>query len=204
MKILWSALLHRATIISTQSRRWHPRVDQSTRCPVCESSNPWVGVSASCPVTVQIIMISCAQLQAASNNGRSRRVCWIWTNLPCACYHCTKIPSITLSWWNILFISYHSSIIHRRSSASGGTKSPRLLSGVLSLNPLKLVPYTLWQSPFPNPWSASATLEMGWPKAPGNKMSWHFNTQMKYTSSLRHWLTTGLPARTPRPSDIFG
>ena len=33
-----------------------PRVDQSTRCPVCESSstrvgNPRVGVSASCPVT---------------------------------------------------------------------------------------------------------------------------------------------------------
>ena len=59
--------------LSTQSRRWHPRlvqyasclvrelssprVDQSARCPVLESSsprvrNPRVGVSASCPVTV--------------------------------------------------------------------------------------------------------------------------------------------------------
>ena len=58
--------------LSTQSRRWHPRVvqsatcpvrelssprvDQSARCPVRESSsprvgNPRVGVSASCPVT---------------------------------------------------------------------------------------------------------------------------------------------------------
>jgi len=40
----------------TQSRRWHPRVDRSARCPVRESSsprvgNPRVGVSASCPVT---------------------------------------------------------------------------------------------------------------------------------------------------------
>ena len=60
--------------LSTQSRRWHPRVvqsatcpvrelsslrvDQSARCPVRESSsprvgNPRVGVSASCPVTVR-------------------------------------------------------------------------------------------------------------------------------------------------------
>ena len=59
--------------LSTQSRRWHPRVvqsttcpvrelssprvDQSARCPVRESSsprvgNPRVGVSASCPVTL--------------------------------------------------------------------------------------------------------------------------------------------------------
>ena len=37
--------------LSTQCRRWHPRVDQSARCPVRESSsprvgNPRVGVSA--------------------------------------------------------------------------------------------------------------------------------------------------------------
>ena len=43
--------------LSIQSRRWHPRVDQSAKCPVRESSsprvgNPRVGVSASCPVTV--------------------------------------------------------------------------------------------------------------------------------------------------------
>ena len=42
--------------LSTQSRRWHPRVVQSATCPVRESSsprvgNPRVGVSASCPVT---------------------------------------------------------------------------------------------------------------------------------------------------------
>jgi len=42
--------------LSTQSHRWHPQVVQSATCPVCESSspqvgNPWVGVSASCPVT---------------------------------------------------------------------------------------------------------------------------------------------------------
>ena len=60
--------------LSTQSRRWHPRVvqsatcpvrelssprvDQFARCPVRESSsprvgNPRVGVSTSCPVTSQ-------------------------------------------------------------------------------------------------------------------------------------------------------
>jgi len=43
--------------LSMQSRRWHPRVVQSARCPVRESSsprvgNPRVGVSASCPVTL--------------------------------------------------------------------------------------------------------------------------------------------------------
>ena len=54
--------------LSTQSRRWHPRVvqsatcpvrelssprvDQSARCLVRESSSPRVGVCASCPVTV--------------------------------------------------------------------------------------------------------------------------------------------------------
>jgi len=42
--------------LSTQSRPWHPRVDQSARCPVRELSSPRVGsprvgVSASCPVT---------------------------------------------------------------------------------------------------------------------------------------------------------
>jgi len=56
--------------LSTQSRRWHPRVvqsatcpvrelssprvDQSARCPVRESSSPRVGVSASCPVTATV------------------------------------------------------------------------------------------------------------------------------------------------------
>jgi len=50
--------------LSIQSRRWHPRVDQSAKCPVRESSsprvgNPRVGVSASCPVT----------LAAACQNG---------------------------------------------------------------------------------------------------------------------------------------
>jgi len=37
--------------LTTQSRRWHPRVVQSATCPVRELSSPRVGVSASCPVT---------------------------------------------------------------------------------------------------------------------------------------------------------
>jgi len=56
---------------------------------------------------------------------------------PRASNHCTKLPSITLSWQNILLHSFtarHCSTITGRTSASRGTKSPpRLLSEVLSL-----------------------------------------------------------------------
>jgi len=38
--------------LSTQSRRWHPRAVQCATCPVRELSSPRVGVSASCPVTI--------------------------------------------------------------------------------------------------------------------------------------------------------
>ena len=36
--------------LTTQSRRWHPRVVQSATCPVCELSSPRVDQSARCPV----------------------------------------------------------------------------------------------------------------------------------------------------------
>ena len=36
--------------LSTQSRRWHPRVVQYATCPVRELSSPRVGQSARCPV----------------------------------------------------------------------------------------------------------------------------------------------------------
>ena len=47
--------------LSTQSRRWHPRLVQYASCLVCESSSPRVvtprvGVSASCPVTVNSVI----------------------------------------------------------------------------------------------------------------------------------------------------
>jgi len=55
--------------LSMQSHRWHPRVVQSVTCPTRELSSPrvvspWVGVSASCPVTV--VMWSCMELFAMS------------------------------------------------------------------------------------------------------------------------------------------
>jgi len=36
--------------LSTQSRRWHPRVVQSATCPVRELSSPRVDQSSRCPV----------------------------------------------------------------------------------------------------------------------------------------------------------
>jgi len=47
---------------------------------------------------------------------------------PTALAHCIKLPSITLSWQNILYL-YSERVINRRSSASGDTV-PQTSSGV--------------------------------------------------------------------------
>jgi len=54
--------------LSTQSRRWHPRVVQSASWPVRESSSPWVGnprvgICVSCPANTITTTITSTSVQ---------------------------------------------------------------------------------------------------------------------------------------------
>ena len=62
--------------LSTQSRRWHPRVVQSVTCPVRELSSPRVDQSARCPVR-----------ESSSPRGGNARV-GVSTSCPVTLLHC--------------------------------------------------------------------------------------------------------------------